>query len=104
MRRWAMKKAAAVLVVAFLVFAVAVTVFAAEMSGTVKAIDATKGTITLSSGMVDVPFDCEEPMIAGVKVGDMVKVEYTEKNGKKVATKIMAEKEMAPMKKPPMGC
>jgi YbbR domain-containing protein len=90
MRRWAMKKAAVLF--AFLVFAVAGTVFAAEMSGTVKAVDATKGTITLSSGMVDVPFDCEEPMIAGVKVVDMVKVEYMDKNGKKVATKIMAER------------
>ena len=100
-RRWAMKKVA-VLVVVFLVFAVAGAVFAAEMSGVVKAVDAAKGTITLSSGTVDVPFDCEQPMIANVKVGDKVKVEYTEKEGKKVATKITAEK--APMKNAPVGC
>jgi hypothetical protein len=95
-------KKVAVLVVVFLVFAVAGAVFATEMSGVVKTVDAAKGTITLSSGTVDVPFDCEQPMIANVKVGDMVKVEYTEKEGKKVATKITAEK--TPMKNAPVGC
>jgi ABC-type molybdate transport system substrate-binding protein len=96
-----MKKAVAVLVVVFLVLGVAGAVLAAEMSGAVKAVDTTKGVLTLTSGSLEVPFDCEQPMMANVKVGDKVTVEYTEKDGKKVATKISAEK-AAP--KPQVGC
>ena len=88
-----MKTAVSVLIVALLVFAVAGAAFAAEMSGEVKAVDAGKGMLKLSTGSMEVPFDCETgSMIMNIKVGDKVTVEYTEKNGKKVATKVTAEK------------
>ena len=97
-----MRSAVSVLVVVFLVFAAVGAVVAAEMSGEVKAVDAAKGVLKLSSGTMEVPFDCEKgSIISDVKVGEKVTVEYTEKGGKKVATKV------SPMKaksKAPVGC
>jgi hypothetical protein len=97
-----MRSAASVLVVLFLVFAVAGAAFAAEMSGEVKAVDTAKGVLKLSSGTMEVPFDCETgSIIMHVKVGDKVTVEYTEKGGKKIATKVTP---MAAKPKASVGC
>jgi hypothetical protein len=87
-----MKKAVSVLMIVLMVVAFAGLAMAAEMSGTVKSVDAAKGMLMLSSGNMDVPVDCETgSMIKDVKVGDKVMVEYTEKGGKKVATKVTVE-------------
>ncbi len=97
-----MRRAVSVLMVVFLVFGFAGAVLAAEMSGEVKAVDAAKGMIKLSSGSMETAFDCETgSVVKDVKVGDKVTVEYTEKGGKKMATKV------TPMKAKPkaaVGC
>jgi len=97
-----MRRAVAVLLVMFLVFVVAGAALAAEMSGEVKAVDAAKGVLKLSSGTMEVAFDCETgSVVKDVKVGDKVTVEYTEKGGKKMATRV------SPMKAKPkaaVGC
>jgi len=74
--------------------------FAAEMSGTITAIDTQHNTVTVKSSTMDAGFDCETgTLLKGVKVGDQVTIEYTEAGGKKKATKI------TPMaKKAPVGC
>ena len=72
---------------------------AAEMSGDVTAVDPAKGNLTLKSGTIDAAFDCEKgSVIKDVKVGDKVTVQYTDKDGKKLATKV------TPMKKTNVGC
>jgi Cu/Ag efflux protein CusF len=87
-------------VVAMIVLAVCGVALAAEMSGDVKAVDAAKGVLELSSGSVNVPFDCEKgSLISDVKVGDKVTVVYTEKNGKKVVSEVKKAK-----KKAAVGC
>ncbi len=97
-----MRTAVSVLMVMFLVFAVAGAALAAEMSGEVKAVDAAKGMLKLSSGTMETAFDCETgSVVKDVKVGEKVTVEYTEKGGKKMATKV------TPMKAKPkaaVGC
>ncbi len=97
-----MRTMASVLMVMFLVFAVAGAALAAEMSGEVKAVDAAKGTLKLSSGTMETAFDCETgSVVKDVKVGDKVTVEYMEHGGKKMATKV------SPMKAKPkaaVGC
>jgi hypothetical protein len=93
-----MRTTVSVLMVVFLVFVVAGAALAAEMSGEVKAVDAAKGVLKLSSGSKEAAFDCETgSVIKDVKVGDKVTVEYTEKDGKKMVTKVSAQKAKAPV-------
>jgi hypothetical protein len=95
-----MKKSGFIMVlVAVILLVVAGAAFALEMSGSVTAVDAGKGTLSLKGEKVDVGFDCETgSMVKDVKVGDKVTVTYEEKGGKKKATKV------APMKKAAVGC
>ena len=97
-----MKKSGLVLVlVAVIVLVAAGVAFALEMSGSVSAVNAEKGTLSVKGEKVDVGFDCEiGSMIKDVKVGDKVTVQYDEVAGKKKATKVT----VAPMKKAPVGC
>lgn len=84
-----MKRATSLLLIAFLLLGLVGVALAMEMSGEVTAVDAAKGTMTLTSGTVEAGFDCEEgSMLKDVKVGDKVTVEYTEEGGKKKATKV----------------
>ena len=88
-----MKAAASFFVIAFVLLTFVGVAVAKEMSGEVTAVDAAKGTLTLKSGTVEAPFDCETgSMIKDVKVGDKVTVQYMEKDGKKIATKVMPKK------------
>lgn len=88
-----MRITASIVMAVFLVFSVAGAALAAEMSGEVKAVDAAKGVLTLSSGAIETAFDCETgSVIKDVKVGDKVTVQYTEKGGKKLATKVTPQK------------
>jgi hypothetical protein len=96
-----MKKSGLIVVLVAVIMLVVVGVaFAAEMSGTVSAMDTQKQTLTIKDEKMDVAFDCETGSIMkDVKVGDKVTVQYTEAGGKKKATKI------APMKKKAaVGC
>ncbi|HAM53560.1 MAG TPA: hypothetical protein DCP92_23780 [Nitrospiraceae bacterium] len=71
---------------------------AKEMSGQVTAVNVEKGTLTVKSEKMEAGFDCETgSLLKNVKAGDYVTVEYKEKNGKKVVTKI------TPMKKKTSG-
>jgi Cu/Ag efflux protein CusF len=91
-----MKVAKSVVVIALVLLAFAGVALAMEQSGVVKAVDVQKGMLTLTSGTVDVGFDCElGSLIKDVKVGDKVTVEYTEKGGKKVVTKVGPQKAKA---------
>lgn len=93
-----MKRATIVLLIGFIVVVFAGLALAAEMSGEVTAVDAANGTLSLKSGTVQASFDCETgSLIKDVKVGDQVTVEYKEKDGKKIATKV------APMMKKKSG-
>jgi hypothetical protein len=97
-----MKVASSVLVIIAVVLLAFVGVaLAAEMSGTVTAVDLQKNTISLKSQTMDVSYDCEEgSLLKDVKVGDQVTVEYKETGGKKVATKVTPMKK----KKAAVGC
>ncbi len=76
---------------------------AAEMSGTVTAVDAQKRVLKVKDQSIEAGFDCETgSMISGIKVGDTVKVEYTEAGGKKKASKVTPM--AAEKKKAPVGC
>jgi cation transport ATPase len=87
----------ALILVAFTGAAVAL-----EMSGKVTAVDAAKGTLKIQNETIDTGFDCETgSMIKDVKVGDQVKVEYSEVGGKKKATKVTPA---AAKKKAAIGC
>jgi len=91
-----MKAATSFLVIAFVLLTFMGIAVAKEMSGEVTAVDAMKGTLTLKSGTVEAPFDCEEgSLIKDVKVGDHVTIEYKETGGKKVVTKIIPHKKKA---------
>ena len=91
-----MKAVTSVLVVAFMLLAFVGMAVAKEISGEVTAVDTAKGTLTLKSGTVEAPFDCENgSLIKDVKVGDHVTVEYKEEGGKKIATKITQKKKKA---------
>jgi Cu/Ag efflux protein CusF len=96
-----MKKSGLILVlVAVILSVVAGAAFAAEMSGTVSAVDSQKQTLTIKDEKVDVGFDCETgSLMKDVKVGDKVTVQYTEAGGKKKITKITPMK-----KKAAVGC
>jgi len=95
-----MKKSGFIVVlVAVVLLVVAGAALAMEMSGTVTAVSAEKGTLSIKGEKVDVGFDCETgSMVSNVKVGDKVTVTYEEKDGKKKATKV------TPMKKASVGC
>jgi hypothetical protein len=91
-----MKRTMLVLVVVLAVLVVVGIAFAGEMSGTVTAVDAAKGSLTLKSQTFEASFDCETgSVVKGVKVGDQVTVEYKELNGKKAATKVTPKKPKA---------
>ena len=95
-----MKIGRILVVVALMVFVVAGLAVAAEMSGVVKAVDPVKGDLQLTSGAINVGFDCEKgSLISDVKVGDKVTVVYTEKGGKKYVSEVKKEK-----KKAAVGC
>jgi Cu/Ag efflux protein CusF len=65
-------------------------VFAAEMTGTVKAIDKSHDSITLTDGKT---FTLPEGIEAEtLKVGEKIKVVYSSKAGKLLATSIHAAK------------
>ncbi len=88
-----MKRATIVLLISFIIVVFAGLALAAEMSGEVTAVDAGKGMLTLKSGTVEAGFDCEKgSLIKDVKVGDKVTVEYHEKGGKKIVTKVVPMK------------
>jgi hypothetical protein len=96
---------AIIAVAALVVFVFAGAVFAAEMSGKVTAVDPVKGVLTLTSGTVDVGFDCSSgSIISDVKVGDTVKVVYSEKNGKKFASEVTKEGSAPKKRRAPVGC
>jgi hypothetical protein len=93
-----MRAVASLFVIAFVLFTFVGMAVAKEkeMSGEVVAVDAAKGTLTLKSGTVESPFDCEEgSMIKDVKVGDHVTVKYKMEGGKKIATKVTPKKKKA---------
>jgi len=70
---------------------------AAEVTGTVTAVNIEKSTITLKSETMSVSFDCETgSLLKGIKAGDTVTVQYTDEGGRKLATKVTR---MAPKKK-----
>ncbi len=88
-----MKAATSFLVIAFVLLTFVGIAVAKDMSGEVIAVDAAKGTLTLKSGKVEAPFDCETgSLIKDVKVGDHVTVTYKEQDGKKIATKVTPKK------------
>ena len=98
-----MKKIAVMVVLVAVCLVVAGAAFAAEVSGTVTALDASKNTITVKGEKVEATIDCETggSMLHGIKVGDQVNVKYDEVGGKKRLTAI------SPMKKAPkaaVGC
>jgi hypothetical protein len=91
-----MKAAMSFLIIAFVLLTLGGIAVAKEMSGEVTAVDPMKGTLTLKSGTVTAPFDCESgSLIKDVKVGDHVTVQYKEAGGKKIAIKVTAKKKKA---------
>jgi hypothetical protein len=91
-----MKRSTLVLLFVVVVVAFAGVAFAGEMSGTVTAVDAGKGSLSLKSQSFVASFDCETgSVVKDVKVGDQVTVEYKEMNGKKTATKVTPKKPKA---------
>jgi hypothetical protein len=91
-----MRAAASFFVISFVLLTFVGTAVAKEMSGKVIAVDAAKGTLSLKSGTVEVPFDCETgSLIKDVKVGDEVTVKYKIQDGKKIATKVTPKKKKA---------
>lgn len=95
-----MKAATSFLIIAFVMLTFVGMAVAKEMtmSGEVIAVDAAKGTLTLKSGKVEAPFDCETgSLIKDVKVGNNVTVTYKEQGGKKIVTRV------TPMKKKATG-
>jgi len=93
-----MKRLSIVLLVGFVLLALAGAAFAMEMSGEVTAVDAAKGTLSLKSGNLVAGYDCETgSLLKDVKVGNKVTVVYKEEGGKKVVTKVSKIK-------PPTGC
>ncbi len=91
-----MKSLTSFLLIAFVLLTFVGIAAAKEMSGEVTAVDTAKGTLTLKSGTVQSPFDCETgSLIKDVKVGDQVTVTYKEEGGKKIATKVTPKKKKA---------
>jgi Cu/Ag efflux protein CusF len=89
-----MKDTISLLLIIAVLFTFVGVAIAKEMSGQVTAVNAEKGTITLKAENLEAGFDCEEgSILKNVKVGDHVTVEYKEKGGKKIVTKITPMKE-----------
>ncbi|WP_315925963.1 DUF1344 domain-containing protein [Mesorhizobium sp. SP-1A] len=79
-----------IIAVALILAASTTAVLAKEMTGTVRAIDKSHDSITLSDGKT---FTLPEGIEAEtLKVGEKVKVVYTSKAGKMVASSIRAAK------------
>ena len=72
------------------------TVKSTSATGEVKSVDPKAGTLTVKSKDKDINLTAEskstKSSLEKVKVGDMVKVSYTEKDGKMTATSIAAVK------------
>jgi len=83
-----MKGIATFLLIAFVLVSFAGVAFAKEISGSVTAVDAAKGTLKVKSEKLEAGFDCDGSLLKNVKVGDQVTVVYSEKGGKKTVTKI----------------
>ena len=84
-----MKHAASGFLIVFVLLAFAGTVFAAEMSGEVTAVDTAKNAFTVKSEAGTTEFVCEAAsVIKEVRVSDKVTVTYKKEGGKKVAEKI----------------
>lgn len=75
-------------------------------TGEVKSVDAKAGTLTVKVKDKDVNLTAEsksaKSSLEKVKVGDMVKVSYTEKDGKMTATSISAVKSSEKKAEPAM--
>jgi hypothetical protein len=88
-----MKGATLLLLIAFALLTFVGVALAKEMSGEVTGVNVEKGTLKLKGEKLEAGFDCEEgSLIKNVKVGDQVTVEYKEKDGKKIVTKITPKK------------
>ena len=88
-----MKTVGTFLIIAFALLTFIGTAVAKQMTGEVIAVDTVKNTLTLKSGKVEAPFDCETgSMIKDVNVGDHVTVQYKKAGGKKIATKVTTKK------------
>ena len=59
-----------------------------DFTGTITAVDATAGTLTVKKKDVSKDFITEKATLADLKVGDKVKVVYVEKDGKNTAQKV----------------
>jgi len=66
-----------------------------RVSGEVTAVDAKAGTLAIKAKDKDVNLTAESKSAKGalgkIKVGDMVRVSYTEKDGKMIASSVKAE-------------
>lgn len=82
---------------AVLMFLPAITVSAALLEGTVSKVDQSKKQILLQTdkGQETVEFNNITQGADKVKIGDKVKINYTEKSGKNVADTIDASKSSA---------
>jgi len=91
-----MKKAILILMAAVLIFAAAAYAtgdLTKTAEGAVKKIDAATKTLVIDSGGKDMTFICLPTVkLETLKVGDKVKVEYTELVGKLTASKVTVEK------------
>ena len=69
-----MKKIAVMVILVEVCLVVAGAAYAAEVSGTVTALDAAKNTITVKGEKMEATIDCETggSMLKGIKVGDKV--------------------------------
>jgi len=79
---------------AVMMFLPAITVSAALLEGTVSKVDQSKKQILLQTdkGQETVEFSSSTKGADKVKIGDKVKINYTEKSGKNVAESIDASK------------
>ncbi len=88
-----------VLLVAAVMLTVVGSALATDLTGVVTAVNMEKSTITIAAEKMNVSFDCETgSLLKGINVGDTVKVQYSEENGKKLATTVVRMAPMAPMK------
>ena len=75
---------------------------ATRITGEVTSVDAKAGTLAVKTKDKDVSLDTDSKSKAAlekIKVGDMVRVSYTEKDGKMVATSVAKTKAPAPAAK-----
>jgi Cu/Ag efflux protein CusF len=98
-----MKKAAAILVVMVVVVSLVSLVFAAEMKGTIKKIDAKAGTVVFSAdGGKDETLKADKTVLGTIKEGD--KVEAVIEQGTLKSVKAAAAAAPAAKKKAAVGC